>query len=198
MSCRFFSPCKRLTPVAPWSATSMTSPFLIYLFHLSALTALCGRRVPYVRLYAGTVVSFLGICATVDRYSVPDPVVSWALDFMMAFLLIDFIFPTDNPGITALQRIAGLLVCRALQNVPDRMHVPSLGLYAVSQTYYVLGAVAPTLFVKWIYVGLHGLFGLGLPLWYLVATPMTTYTCGIHMLMLTQASYELGRAVSWS
>lgn len=176
----------------------MTSPFLIYLFHLAALSALAGRRVPYVRLYAGTIASFLGLCATIDKYAVPDPSIVWALDFMMAFFIVDFLHPTDNPGMSALQRIAGLLVCRALQNAPDRMNIPSLGLYAVSQTYYTLGAVAPTFFIRPVYWILHGVFGLVLPLWQLVSTPMTTYTCGIHMLMLTQATYELGRAVSAS
>ena len=176
----------------------MTSPFLIYLFHLSTLSAVCGRRSPYVRLYVGTIVSFLGICATIDNYSIPAPVITWALEFLMAFLIVDFLFPVDNPGLAALQRIAGLFVCGSLQNVPDRMHVPFLGIYAVPQTYYILGAVAPTFFMKWIYVGLHGTFGLILPLWYLISTPMTAYTCAIHIFLLTQSTYELGRAVSCS
>ena len=171
------------------------SPFILYLFHLTALSTICGRRSPYTRLYVGSLLSFIGICSSIDRYAIPDVVVAYTLDFLMAFFIVDFLFIVDNAGTAAIQRIAGLIVCRDLQNVPDRMHVPIMGLYAVSQTYYMMGAITPTLFVKRIYCLLHGVCSIALPLWYIVSTPMTIYVCGIHILLLTQAVYEFGRII---
>ena len=160
---------------------------LIYIAHFLSITALSPTRVPYLRLYVGSYLSIIGICGA---WYFPATFVQAFLKFIQAFAVVDMLSSRNIADI--LYHIAAIYVSRVLEGVPDLQHIPMLCIGAVAPTYYVAGAIWPSIFIGRIYALILVICSLGIPLYAAATGAMTNYVFGIYAIVCTHAAYSIG------
>ena len=171
----------------------MLSPFTYYLAHIGSIAILAnylGVRLPILRFYAGALLSMMG-CLTLMGYSFPADTILQFLRMMQAIFAIDSL----TTGSPTMWKFAGFYVCAALTNTPDIYYAPSLGIYAIAPTYYVLGSIVPAIYWTTLQGFFHGFQIVG-ALYYLSRIPIPIYMASIHLIFLTISVYMSGLWIS--
>lgn len=171
------------------------SPFTFYIANMSLLSFLgfyIYPRTAIIRLYAGSVLSMMGVL-TVWGYIFPIPTIQQFLAMMQAALVLDTINSTEQ----LLLKVSGFFICQALTNVPDIMYATALGIYAIAPTYFVLGSIVPSVY----FTGAQGVLHVAQivsAVFYLLSVAIPIYTCSLHLIFLTLSVYEFGKWISGS
>lgn len=163
---------------------------MYYLAHIAILENYLGQRLPILRFYAGTLLSMMGALSALG-YSFPVVSIVQFLKMIQAILAIDTLSTRE----ATIWKVAGFFVCSALANTPDIYYAPSLGIYAIAPTYYILGSIVPAVYLTTLQGFLYGVQIVG-ALFYLAHVPIPVYTAGIHMIFLTLSVYMSGVWIS--
>jgi hypothetical protein len=162
---------------------------IIYIAHLLSIWSLSPVHIPYLRFYVGAYVSIIGACSIGGAYF-PQAFSEVLLKFIQAFAIVDMLNSRTLHDI--IQHIALIYVSDALKGAPDLQHIPTLYVSAIAPTYYVAGAIWPSVFIGRIYAILLITCSLLYPLYTVSTTAMTSYLFNIYMIACTYGSYSIG------